>query len=79
MGMLRVKEPFACTYRGVEEVFGSGRLVDSKDPVVKGREQFFESVEAASSRMSAGIEAATAAPGEKRSVHPAPAKKAAGK
>lgn len=78
MALLRVKMPFACTYRGVQEVFAVDRLVDSSDPVVKGRESFFETVEAAASRMSAGIESATQAPGEKRSVS-LPKKRAAKK
>lgn len=73
MAVLRVREAFACHYRGVDEVFPPGRLVDSGDPVVKGREHLFESVEVAASRESRAplggvVESATAAPGEKRSV-----------
>ena len=68
MATLRVKSAFACTYHGVEEVFAADRLVDSADPVVKGREQFFEPVEVAASR-HAGVESASAAPGEKRSLN----------
>lgn len=74
MATLRVKSAFACSYHGVEEVFAVDRLVDSSDPVVKGREHLFETVEVTASRQS-GVEAATAAPGEKRSLNLAPEKK----
>lgn len=47
-----------------------GQIVDSADPIVKGREHLFETPEAT-------IERASAAPGEKRSATKRPAKKAA--
>lgn len=56
-------------YNGV--LFPVGKEVDKADPVVAGREHLFD----ASVAPVAPVEAATAAPGEKRSV----AKKSAGK
>jgi hypothetical protein len=53
-------------YNGV--LFPVGKEVDKADPVVAGREHLFDA-------SVAPVEAATAAPGEKRSV----AKKSAGK
>lgn len=72
MAVLRVREAFCAYYKGVEEVFAPGRLVDSGDRIVKGREHFFETVEVAASRQSGVVESATAEPGERRSVEPAP-------
>ena len=74
--ILRVNEPFACNdAEGQPRVFRAGDLVASNDPVVKGREQFFtEAVAYAAAHASAikhtaaVVEAATAAPGEKRSI-----------
>lgn len=56
-----------------------GDLVDSSDPLYKGREAKFESVETAVQGRSATVEQATAAPGEKRSVSKPPVKKSAAK
>lgn len=45
-----------------------GQLVDSSDPIVKGRERFFEPVETyMDNRAGRDVEQATAAPGERRS------------
>ena len=55
-----------------------GQLVDSADPIVKGRERFFEPVDDYMAKRSANVEEATAAPGERRSRGRA-AKKANGK
>jgi hypothetical protein len=66
MATLRVKEPFAVDVKGAPRVLTAGQLVDSTDPVVKGREHLFEAIEAYMVRSSP--EQATAAPGEKRSV-----------
>lgn len=82
MGFLRVTEPFTCFRTNPHgDTYTAGQVVDEKDAAVKGREGYFESVEDASARRanSVGIERATAAPGEKRDVSPAPAKKAAKK
>lgn len=68
MAVLRCIEPFAFSDKGVERVVRAGDLVDEKDPLVKGREQWFESVDANVGRMTdRSVEQATAAPGEKRS------------
>lgn len=66
MAVLRCTTPFA-TAGPVPRVVSGGELVDSADPVVKGREENFEPVEAFMARR-AGVEQATAAPGEKRTV-----------
>jgi len=56
----------------VPRTIAAGDLVDEKDPAVKKAPQYFEPVEATSARATArragGVEQATAAPGEKRSV-----------
>ena len=66
MGLVRAKSTFfvAPTVR-----VAKGDIYDSKSAVVSGREALFEAVEA--------VEQATAAPGERRAVKRAPAKKAA--
>ena len=51
---------------GAVEMYNPGRLVNDSNPVVKGRESYFEPVEVAAAR-HAGVEQATAEPGEKRS------------
>ncbi|UYL86860.1 hypothetical protein SEA_RAVENCO17_7 [Gordonia phage RavenCo17] len=77
MTVLRAREAFACSdSHGTPRVVRPGDLFDSTDPLVTGRENLFEPVEVATQRSEAvvaggsGIEAATAAPGEKRSVTP---------
>lgn len=71
MGVLRVSEAFSTDVDGVPRVYPAGTLIDSKDPVAKGRERFFAKVEdyvARSNASNAGAtETATAAPGERRS------------
>jgi hypothetical protein len=76
MALLTVTESFADFRSGHPEVYNPGRLVDEKDPVVKGREAYFEPADAAASRVR--VESATAAPGERRE-RSRPAKKAAAK
>lgn len=78
MALLRVIEPFSVLSDLSGHIFHVGDLVDSTDSAVKGRERFFEPVEAGRKFQSVAVETATAAPGEKRSVSPA-AKKAAAK
>lgn len=75
MSLLRVTEAFADFSAGRPEVYNPGRLVDSNDPIVKGREGYFEAAEAAAERVR--VEQATAAPGERRGR--SRARKAAGK
>ena len=75
MAYLRCIAAFVDFRDGAVELYNPGRLVDGANPVVKGRESYFEPVEVAAAR-HAGVEQATAAPGEKRSVG-RPAKKAA--
>lgn len=66
MAVLRVKAPFAIQdAAGAVQMYPAGRLVDEKDPVVKGREALFEAVEATAARQ-AGTEVASAEPGAKR-------------
>lgn len=67
MAILRCKDGFVVWDNGSMKVTQPGDLVDSSDPVVKGHEQFFETVETNVSRRSAaGDETATAGPGEAR-------------
>ncbi|QTJ64980.1 hypothetical protein HYG77_04780 [Rhodococcus sp. ZPP] len=73
MSILRAREAFAFTdSQGVPRVVRPGDLFDDSDPSVVGREKLFEPVEVAAHRaeaaVSGGVEAAVAAPGEKRSV-----------
>lgn len=78
MPVLRCTEAFAFSDHktGVERVVRPGDLVDSKDALVKGREQWFESVDATVDRVSdRSVEQATAAPGEKRPTRRATTKK----
>lgn len=77
MTVLRAREAFACSdAQGTPRVVRPGDLFDSTDPLVTGRETLFEPVEVATQRSEAvvaggsGVESATAAPGEKRSVSP---------
>lgn len=74
MPILRVKEAFSVLSDPNGRVYTPGVLVNADDPIVKGREVYFEPVEVAASR-HAPVEQATAAPGERRSV----TKKAAAK
>lgn len=61
MPTLRVKETIFVGERALKR----GELVNAADPVVKGREQFFEDPNDVEVPV---IEQATAAPGEKRAV-----------
>lgn len=69
MAILRCTESFAADGR----VFTLGQLVDSAEPVVKGREHLFEPVDVYVSRRSS--ETATAAPDEARTVKPRASRK----
>jgi hypothetical protein len=68
MAVLRAKEAFAYNdSAGVPRVVRPGDLFDASDPAVKKRGHLFETVEVNVERR-ATVEAATAAPGERRSV-----------
>lgn len=67
MAVLQVKEPFACTVKGITRVFAAGDLVPSSDPVVKGREALFVSADnVAAERSAVRTETADAPPAQKR-------------
>jgi hypothetical protein len=71
MATLRCKEPFSADIDGVPRTIPGGALIDSSDPIVKGREHLFETVDvymAGRESKAAPVESASAAPGEKRSV-----------
>lgn len=78
MSILRVKEPFAVDQAGFHRVLRVGDLLEDTDPVVKGREVFFEPVETQVVREQTRVEQASAAPGEKR-TRTSPRKRAAKK
>jgi len=76
MAILRVTKAFGVLSTG--DVYAEGRLVDSSDPHVKGREDHFETVEAHIVARG-GVEQATAEPGARRTrtrAKKAPAKPA---
>lgn len=63
----RASSPFIMFNAGIPRAVRVGDLVADDDPAYEGREQHFEPVEVAAARM-AGVESATAVPGEHRSV-----------
>ena len=65
MAYLRCIAAFVDFRDGAVEMYNPGRLVDDSNPVVKGRESYFEPVEVAAAR-HAGVEQATAEPGGRR-------------
>jgi len=65
MAYLRCISAFVDFRNGAVESYNPGRLVRDNDPVIKGRESYFEPVEVAAAR-HAGVEQATAEPGRKR-------------
>jgi hypothetical protein len=69
---------FAVHVGGAPRVVPVGTLVEADDPILRGREQYFEDVETyVSDRASARVEQATAAPGEQRALPRPVAKKTA--
>lgn len=68
MAIKRCKASFAAVIGGVPRVVNVGALLDSSDPIVRGREAHFEDVDDYMTRRHPGVEAATAEPGEKRSL-----------
>lgn len=62
--LLRAREAFfVATKSGYARQIQEGEMVESDDPIVKGREAYFIQV-----RIGDVVEQATAAPGEKRAV-----------
>lgn len=72
MATVRAKEAFSYNdVNGVPVNVAAGALFDANDPDVKKRAHLFEEPEVAAARRkrrTAGVEDATAEPGEKRSV-----------
>ncbi|WP_432124057.1 hypothetical protein [Streptomyces sp. C10-9-1] len=80
MAIKRCTSAFAAVIDGVPRVVPAGTLVEEDDPILKGRSAHFEDVDTYVSRRRRAVEAATAEPGERRSLPPRrAAKKAAGK
>lgn len=79
----RCKDPFAVTIDGMIRVVSAGQVISTDDPAyTKDTAEHFEDVDvfvadqASKRKQAAGVEEATAAPGEKRSVRPARGQKA---
>lgn len=71
----RCRTPFATTIDGMIRVVSAGQIVSTSDPAyTKGTAEHFEDVDVyvagqeSKRRQAAGVEEATAAPGEKRGV-----------
>lgn len=84
MAIKRCKEPFALTVDGVIRVISAGAIVSTDDPAyTKSTAAHFEDVDVyvadqtTKRQQASGVEQATAAPGEKRSVKPADPKSTA--
>lgn len=67
---LRCKKSFAAYVNGTPRVVKVGALVADDDPIVKGREASFESVDAHLSARKQQVEQATADPGQPRDLTP---------
>ncbi|MEU2901347.1 hypothetical protein ABZ771_00390 [Streptomyces globisporus] len=67
---LRCIRSFAAYVEGKPRVVKAGALVADDDPVVKGREVSFQSVDAHLQKRGRGVEAATADPGTVRTLTP---------
>jgi len=70
MAIKRCTASFAAIVNGAPRVVQTGALVDSRDPILKGREAHFEDVDTYVARRHSAVEAATAAPGEQRTITP---------
>lgn len=69
MKVLRCKRTFIARLDGQQVVVRTGDLVADNDPIVKRREEFFESAEDHVAKRAEGVvERATAEPGKKRSI-----------
>ncbi|MFJ9982564.1 hypothetical protein ACIQUD_00615 [Streptomyces globisporus] len=67
---LRCIRSFAAYVEGKPRVVKAGTLVAEDDPVVKGREASFQSIDAHLQKRGRGVEAATADPGTVRTLTP---------
>ncbi|MFE7753000.1 hypothetical protein [Streptomyces sp. NPDC057428] len=67
---MRCTRSFAAYQDGKPRVVKAGSLVDDDDPVIKGREASFQTVDAHLQRQRGGVEAATADPGTVRTLTP---------
>lgn len=67
---LRCIRSFAAYEGGKPRVVKAGALVADNDPVVKGREGSFQSIDAHLQKRGRGVEAATADPGTVRTLTP---------
>lgn len=69
MPIKRCKASFSVSVNGVPRVITAGTLLDTSDPVIKGREALFEDVDTyMSERAPQPVERATAEPGERRNL-----------
>lgn len=66
MATLRCREPFAADVNGVPRVITAGQLLDSADPIVRGRSHLFEAIDEFMGRRTAAVEDASAEPGQRR-------------
>jgi hypothetical protein len=78
MALLRCTEAFSVWQGGIPRVLRPGDVVEDSDSCVEGRERYFEPIEVQVERDRTRLEAATAAPGEKR-TRTAPRRRAAAK
>ncbi|MGW4950666.1 hypothetical protein [Streptomyces parvulus] len=67
---LRCKKSFSAYVSGSPRVVKTGQLVPDDDPIVKGREASFESVDAHLAARRPRVEQATADPGQPRDLTP---------
>ncbi|MYU24757.1 hypothetical protein [Streptomyces sp. SID8352] len=67
---LRCKKSFSAYVNGAPRVVKTGQLVPDDDPIVKGRETSFESVDAHLAARRPRVEQATADPGQPRDLTP---------
>ncbi|MDK0520386.1 hypothetical protein [Streptomyces sp. ML-6] len=65
---LRCTRSFSAYANGAPRVVRAGQLVEDNDPIVKGRETAFESVDAHLASRRPQVEQATAEPGEQRNL-----------
>jgi hypothetical protein len=70
MAIKRCTASFAAIVNGAPRVVQTGALIDSRDPILKGREAHFEDVDTYVARRHSAVEAATAVPGEQRTITP---------
>lgn len=76
---LRCTKSFSAYVDGSPRVVRAGQLVEDDDPIVKGREASFESVDAHLAARRPRVEQATADPGEQRNLTTPPTSAGDGK